>query len=64
MLAVHRQPYGHRGADAELTVNREAAAVQINQAFDDRQPQTRAVMPPVIGAPCLKERIAKVPQIG
>src|SRR5215831_217209 len=47
-FAVDRQTHGHPRAGAEPAADVHVAAVQTHQAFDDRQAETGAVVPPVI----------------
>src|SRR5580704_11327818 len=57
-LAIERQSNGDAGALAEPAADREFAAMQPDQAFDDGQPQTGAAMAAVVGGPGLEIRLA------
>src|SRR5580704_16635988 len=62
-LAIERQADGDAGALAERAADREFAAMQPHQAFDDGQPQAGAAMAAVVGGPGLEIRLADPSQI-
>src|SRR5580704_1535605 len=62
-LAIERQADGDAGALADPAADREFAAMQPHQAFDDGQPQTRAAMAAVVGGAGLEIRLADPRQI-
>src|SRR5579862_7407404 len=62
-LTVERQADGDAGAFADPAADREFAAVQPHQAFDDGKPQARAAMAAVIGDAGLEIRLADPRQI-
>src|SRR5581483_3135076 len=58
LAASQRQRNGDGGALADLAVQAQIAAMQADEAFDDRQAEARAFMAALIGLAGLKERIA------
>ena len=57
-MRCHRQRDHHRGSLVDLTLHRHLAAMQGNEAFDDRQSEAGAFVPPLICRAGLKERIS------
>src|SRR5258708_6144554 len=53
-----RQRDGHGGTFIDLALQDDLAALQSDQALDDRQPKTGAFAPPLIGLAGLEEGIA------
>src|SRR6476620_11370993 len=53
-----RQHDGDRGSLVDLALHRHLAAMQRNQALDDRQAKAGAFVAALIGVPCLAERVA------
>src|SRR5262245_51886597 len=64
LLAIERQADGHARALAERRLHIDLAAMQGDQAFDDRQSEPGAVVPAVIGRPRLEERRTDTRQVG
>src|ERR1700741_51899 len=52
------QPHRNSGPLIDLALYNHFTAMQGNQSFHNRKPEARALVPPLIGLACLKERIA------
>lgn len=62
-LAVERQPHAYARADADTAVDGDVAAVQTDQAFDDGQPETCAVVAALVRRPRLEVWLADAREI-
>src|ERR1700682_122044 len=63
MPANQRQAEGHFSALAQAACDIDAAAMQFDQAFDDRQTQSASLVRPIVRGMRLKKRIAELLEV-
>src|SRR5215472_4265013 len=58
LLAIERQPHDDTRSFVEPAADRDLAAVQRHQSLDDRKTEAGPIVPPIVGATRLEERLA------